>query len=71
MAEIRLLRIENDRPITQEADSVFYAELQRALLLALQEAGVLTEIQYQYAESRIRSYRGQPCTKVKKGRSQP
>lgn len=71
MADIRLLYTENDRPITREEDGVFYAELQRTLLLALQEAGDLTETQYQRAERRISSYQEHRRTSQnKKSRSQ-
>nr|WP_325185452.1 hypothetical protein [uncultured Oscillibacter sp.] len=55
MAEqARLLGIENDREITKETDSQFLFEYQRAVLLTLKDKGVLTEIQYQYAEEKLK-----------------
>ncbi len=55
MAEqARLLDIENDREITKETDSRFLFEYQRALLLTLKDKGVLNEMQYQYAEEKLK-----------------
>lgn len=55
MAEqARLLGIENDREITKETDSQFLFEYQRAVLLTLKDKGVLNEIQYQYAEEKLK-----------------
>lgn len=55
MAEqARLLGIENDRKITKETDSQFLLEYQRAILLTLKDKGVLNEIQYQYAEEKLK-----------------
>ncbi len=55
MAEqVRLLDIENDREITKETDSQFLFEYQRALLLTLKDKGVLNEMQYQYAEEKLK-----------------
>lgn len=55
MAEqARLLDIENDREITKETDSQFLFEYQRALLLTLKDKGVLNEMQYQYAEEKLK-----------------
>lgn len=55
MAEqARLLGIENDREITKETDSQFLFEYQRAVLLELKDRGVLNEVQYQYAEERLK-----------------
>lgn len=55
MAErARLVRIENDREITKETDSQFLFEYQRAILLELKDKGVLNEIQYRYAEEKLK-----------------
>ena len=55
MAEqARLLDIENDREITKEADSQFLFEYQRAVLLTLKDKGVLNEMQYRYAEEKLK-----------------
>lgn len=55
MAEqVRLLGVENDREITKETDSQFLFEYQRAILLELKDKGVLNEIQYRYAEEKLK-----------------
>ena len=55
MAEqVRLLDIENDREITKETDSQFLFEYQRAVLLTLKDKGVLNEMQYRYAEEKLK-----------------
>lgn len=55
MAErARLIKIENDREITKESDSRFLFEYQRAVLLELKDKGVLNEIQYRYAEEKLK-----------------
>ena len=57
MEPITLERIENDRRITHETDGEFLYEFQKALLLALVESGRLTEMQYRYAEEKLRQQR--------------
>ena len=60
MAEqARLLGVENDREITKETDSQFLFEYQRAILLELKDRGVLNEIQYRYAEEKLKKQLGQ------------
>lgn len=55
MAErARLVKIENDREITKENDSRFLFEYQRAILLELKGKGVLNEMQYRYAEEKLK-----------------
>lgn len=55
MAEqARLLGVENDREITKETDKQFLFEYQRAILLELKDKGVLNEIQYRYAEEKLK-----------------
>ena len=48
-----LRSVQEDRRITKEQDAAFFHELQRAILLALLEAGQLNEAQYRYAEDRL------------------
>ncbi len=52
-----LRSVENDRRITKEQDYEFLYEYQRAILLALKEAGQLTEMQYRYAEGKLKEQR--------------
>ena len=52
--QARLLDIENDREITKETDSQFLFEYQRAVLLTLKDKGVLNEMQYRYAEEKLK-----------------
>lgn len=49
------LKIENDREITWETDSQFFASFEISILLALNEDGVLTDMQYHYAEQNIQT----------------
>ena len=53
-----LRSVENDRRITKDQDAEFLYEYQRAILLALKEAGQLNETQYRYAEDRLKAQRG-------------
>ncbi len=56
MAEqARLVGIEHDRKITKETDSRFLFEYQRALLLSLKDSGALNEVQYRYAEEKLKN----------------
>ena len=52
-----LRSVENDRRITKEQDYEFLYEYQRAILLALKEAGKLNEMQYRYAEEKLKEQR--------------
>ncbi len=55
MAEqARLAAIEHDREVTKETDNQFLFEYQRAILLELKDKGVLNEIQYRYAEEKLK-----------------
>ena len=54
MNHARLSVIENDRRIVRETDGEFMYEYQKALLLSLVESGRLTEMQYRYAEEKMR-----------------
>ena len=52
-----LRSVENDRRITKDQDAEFLYEYQRAILLALQEAGQLNEMQYRYAKEKLKAQR--------------
>ena len=54
MDEIIRESIENDHRITRKTDSEFLYAFQKAVLLALLEEGTLTEMQYRYAEEKLR-----------------
>lgn len=54
MDDITLKAIENDHRLTKKTDSEFLYEFQKAVLLALLEDGTLTEMQYRYAEEKLR-----------------
>lgn len=49
-----LRSVENDRRITKEQDHEFLYAYQSAILLALKEAGQLTEMQFRYAEGKLK-----------------
>ena len=51
----RLVGVEPGRKITKETDSRFLFEYQRAILLSLSEDGTLDEVQYRYAEEKLKS----------------
>ena len=58
MEDIAVLqKISNDRKITPELDSEFLFEYQKSLLLALKELGTLDEMQYRYAEQKLKTQR--------------
>ena len=50
----RLLGIEHDRRITEETDSQFLFEYQRAILLSLRDSGMLDEAQYRYGSEKLK-----------------
>lgn len=52
-----LQRIDNERKITNKTDDEFLYQLQRALLLALQERGRLRPMEYRQAEEKLRQQR--------------
>ena len=60
IAEETPLEIENDQEITWETDGQFLASFQVAILLALKEDGVLTDMQYRYAEQNIQAMLAKP-----------
>ena len=47
------LEVKNDREITWETDGQFLTSFEVAILLALKEDGVLTDMQYRHAEEKI------------------
>ena len=64
MLEQAVLRyVENDRRITEEQDAKFLYLLQNAVLLALKEAGRLNEMQYRYAEEKLKTQRRENAVK--------
>ncbi len=64
MLEQAVLRsVENDRRITEEQDAEFLYLLQNAILLALKEAGRLNEMQYRYAEEKLKTQRRENAVK--------
>ena len=54
MDEVTLKAIVNNHSITSKTDSEFLYAFQKAVLLALLEDGTLTEMQYRYAEEKLR-----------------
>ena len=52
-----LVQIENDHKITKESDYEFLHLLQNGMLLALKEKGYLNEVQYRYAEQKLKDQR--------------
>ena len=54
MDKITIKAIENNHRITRKTDPEFLYEFQKAVLLALLEDGTLTEMQYRYAEEKLR-----------------
>lgn len=54
-----LRTVEHSRGITKEQDQEFLYEFQRAVLLALKEAGRLNETQCRYAEETLKAQRSQ------------
>ena len=52
-----LEKIDNDRKVDRNLDGEFLFEYQKALLLALKEMGTLAEMQYRYAEQKLKTQR--------------
>lgn len=50
----KLIYIENDHKITPKTDGQFLFAYQQSILLALKDNGVLTEVQYRYAEEKLK-----------------
>ena len=51
--DFTLVEVKNRHPVTVEKDSSFYLCIQRAALLALKEAGELTQMQYRQTEEAL------------------
>ena len=49
----RLIGLENDHPVTKASDRNFLVLIQRAVLLALKDAGTLNEMQHRQAEEEL------------------
>ena len=62
-----LRSVENDRRITKEQDHAFLYAYQRAVLLALKEAGQLNETQYRYAEEKLKGDYPNNCVNLLSG----
>ena len=50
----RLEQIRGGRAVTEETDPEFWFHIQRAVLLALKDYGILSEVQLPYAEEMLR-----------------
>lgn len=48
-----LIRVEQDRAVERERDFEFWHLVQRGVLLTLQADGLLTPMQYQYAQKKL------------------
>lgn len=48
-----LRRIENDRELTEKSDGAFFTAIQRALILALREQGILTQTECFRAQRKL------------------
>ena len=55
--QIRLDRLENNEPITEESHYEFLYQLQHALLLALREQEILSPMQLRHAQEALRKQR--------------
>lgn len=51
------VRVDNARTITRQTDFEFYYECQQGVLLALKEQGMLTEMQFKYAQDVLKEQR--------------
>jgi hypothetical protein len=54
---VKLVKLEKNRSISKDADTDFFFELQRGVLLSLKEASKLTEVQYRNAEETLKEQR--------------
>ena len=54
---VKLIKVEENRSITRDADIDFFFELQRGVLLSLKDMGKLTEMQYRNAEEALKEQR--------------
>ncbi len=59
-----LQRIDHDHKTTKETDYTFLYHLQNGLLLSLKEQGRLNEMQYRYAEEKLRAQRRDRAKKL-------
>jgi len=54
---VKLIKVEENRSITRDADIDFFYELQLGVLLSLKDMGKLTEMQYRNAEEALKEQR--------------
>lgn len=52
--QAKLVYISENREITKETDPEFWFQFQRSILLALKDKGALNEVQYRYAEEKLK-----------------
>lgn len=50
---VALARIENDRALSERADSAFFTTVQRAIILSLREQGLLTQTECIRAQKKL------------------
>ena len=50
----KLIKIENDQPITRDAHADFFHDFQLGVLLSLKADGLLTEVQYRNTEEALK-----------------
>ena len=50
----KLIKVENDQPITRDGHADFFHEFQLGVLLSLKAEGCLTEVQYRNAEEALK-----------------
>ena len=53
MERARLERIKGERAVARDTDPAFWFHIQRAVLLALKDEGILSEAQLPYAEMKL------------------
>ena len=53
----KLIKIENDQPISRDTHADFYHEFQLGVLLSLKADGCLTQMQYRNAEEALKEQR--------------
>lgn len=54
---VKLIKIEENRPVARETDREFFYILQRGVLLALKDDGRLTQTQFWNAEKKLQDQR--------------
>lgn len=54
---VKLIKVEDDHPITRDAYADFFYEFQLGILLSLKDDGFLTQMQYRNAEEALKEQR--------------